>query len=305
GFAEWNGRFRDDVRRFWKGDADMRGAIAARLLGSADMFGHHRRRPWASINFITAHDGFTLNDLVSYNDKHNEANGEDNRDGANVNESCNWGAEGETDDQDVMDMRERVRRAMLMTLFFSNGTPMLLGGDEFGRTQNGNNNAYCQDNELSWISWDLAETDTGKSLFEFVQRCIAARRARPTLHSPRFYTGDVEILLGLYDTSWFDEYGQPMTEESWHYSEGRLLMLRRVARIEGHRNAEPEITASLLLLNAHWEDREFILPEPALDWQVLIDAAQKNDAPPAHVPGQNRLVVGARSSVLLVADHVV
>ncbi len=305
GFAEWNGRFRDDARRFWKGDADMRGAIAARLLGSADLFAHHRRRPWSSVNFITAHDGFTLNDLVSYNDKHNEANGEDNRDGANDNESYNWGVEGPTDDPGIIATREKLRRSMLMTLFFSNGTPMLLGGDEFGRTQNGNNNAYCQDDELSWMAWGLAETDPGKSLVDFTRRCIAARRARPTLHASRFYTGDLEVLPGLYDTSWFDEYGQPMTEESWHYSEGRLLMLRRVARIEGRRNTQSEVTASLLLLNAHWEDREFVLPEPVLDWQVLIDAAQKDDAPPAHVPGHNRITVSAHSAVLLVADHVV
>jgi len=283
----------------------MRGAIAARLLGSADLFAHHRRRPWASVNFITAHDGFTLNDLVSYNEKHNDANGEDNRDGANDNESWNWGAEGPTDDQGIQYTREKLRRSMLMTLFFSNGTPMLLGGDEFGRTQHGNNNAYCQDDPLSWMDWKQAETDPGKSLIDFTQRCIAARRARPTLHASRFYTGDLEVLPGLYDTSWFDEYGQPMSEESWRYSEGRLLTLRRVARIETKRSHASEVTASLFLLNALWEDREFVLPEPVLQWKVLIDAAQKDGEPPLHVIDNNRITVSAHSAVLLVADHVV
>jgi glycogen operon protein len=304
GFAEWNGRFRDDTRRFWKSESGSRGAIAARLLGSADLFGHHRRRPWASVNFITAHDGFPLQDLVSYNDKHNEANGEDNRDGGNDNESFNWGAEGPTDDAGIIATREKVKRAMLMTLFFSNGTPMMLGGDEFGRTQQGNNNAYCHDDELSWVDWTLADSKSGKSLTEFTARCIAARRERPTLHAAHFYTGDMEILPGLYDTSWFDESGTPMDQGKWDFSEGRLLALRRVARAEARRNIESEVSASLLLVNASSEDREFILPPPVLKWIVLIDGAESSDDPTVRKPQDNRITVASHCALLLVADHV-
>ncbi len=316
GFAEWNGRFRDDARRFWKGDSELRPTIASRMLGSADLFAHHRRRPWASVNFITAHDGFTLQDLVSYNDKHNEANGEDNRDGGNDNESFNWGEEGPTTDEGILATREKVRRAMLMTLFFSNGTPMLLAGDEFGRTQNGNNNAYCHDDDLSWIDWNTAESDPGKSLIDFTARCIAARRERPTLHATHFFTGNTEIVPGLYDTNWFDESGAAMDQEKWDFAEGRLLALRRAVRAEAKRDTEGEVSASLLLVNAHSEDREFILPEPVLDWIVLIDAAESSAessggssttspaAPAVRKPQDNRITVASHSALLLVADHV-
>jgi glycogen operon protein len=304
GFAEWNGRFRDDVRRFWKRAPDMRGALAARLLGSADLFCHNRRRPWASVNFITAHDGFTLNDLVSYNDKHNEANGEENRDGANDNESFNWGAEGPTEDAGVNTTRDKVKRAMLMTLLFSNGTPMLLGGDEFGRTQNGNNNAYCHDDELSWFDWSVADSDAGKALIEFTAECIATRLSRPTLHAAHFYSGDTEILPGLRDIDWFDESGTPMDQEKWAFSEGRLLACRRVARAEPPRSGPGEVSATLLLVNADSDDHEFVLPEPALDWIVLIDAADKVDGPAVRKPQNNRVTVASHSAVLLVADHV-
>ncbi len=304
GFAEWNGRFRDDARRFWKGDFDVRPTIASRMLGSADLFGHHRRRPWASVNFITAHDGFTLQDLVSYNDKHNEANGEENKDGDSDNKSFNWGVEGSTDDVGIIATREKIKRSMLMTLFFSNGTPMLLGGDEFGRTQHGNNNAYCHDDDLSWVDWNLVDTDAGKSLIDFTARCIHARRARPTLHSSHFYTGNNEVLPNLYDTTWFDETGEVMDQEKWGFLEGRLLALRRVARTQEKRNLHGEVSASLLLVNAHSEDREFTLPEPKLDWLVLIDAAEVTDGPTVRKPQDNIITVLAHSALLLVADHV-
>jgi isoamylase len=239
-------------------------------MGSADLFGHRRRRPWASVNFITAHDGFTMNDLVSYNEKHNEANGEDNRDGANDNQSFNWGAEGPTDDPGIIITREKVKRAMLMTLFFANGTPMLLGGDEFGRTQHGNNNAYCHDDELGWFDWSALESDAGQAMVNFTRRCLSARAAHPTLRQTHFYTGGTEVLPGLMDASWFDEAGNPMTPDMWQFAEGRMLTLRRVGR------AEPggPVSATLLLLNAYSEDREFILPEPVLEWELLADAAE-------------------------------
>ena len=270
GWAEWNGAYRDDVRRFWKGDSGLRPALAARLLGSADLFSQRRRRPWASVNFITAHDGFTMNDLVSYNEKHNEANAENNQDGANDNQSFNWGVEGPTDDPGIVITREKIKRAMLMTLMFSNGTPMLLGGDEFGRTQNGNNNAYCHDDELSWFDWSALESDAGQAMTDFTRRCIAARAEHPTLHLPRFYTGNTEVAPGLMDASWFDETGNGMTPEMWQFAEGRMLTLRRVAQSEGGR-----VSATLLLLNAYSEEREFTLPEPGLDWEILVDAAEK------------------------------
>ncbi|MGE5651321.1 glycogen debranching protein GlgX [Noviherbaspirillum sp. UKPF54] len=301
GLAEWNDRFRDDVRSFWRGDPGMRGAVASRLLGSADLFNHHRRRSWASVNFVTAHDGFTLQDLVSYNHKHNEANLEENRDGNNENRSCNWGEEGPTDSAKVVATREKVKRAMLMTLLLANGTPMLLGGDEFGRSQNGNNNPYCQDTEISWFDWSLPDTEAGRALLDFTRRCIALRRELPTLCSTRFLKSRSRTPQHLPDISWFDETGEQMTPERWNFAEGRLLGLRRAA-------AHPQagtVSASLLLLNAFSEDREFVLPQPELPWKVLLDAAE-----PPHGSGRgravqhNRIKVSAHSALLLVADHV-
>ncbi|KRB89942.1 glycogen debranching protein GlgX [Noviherbaspirillum sp. Root189] len=301
GVAEWNDRFRDDVRSFWRGDAGMRGAVAGRLLGSADLFNHHRRRSWASVNFVTAHDGFTLQDLVSYQHKYNQANGEDNRDGTNENRSANWGKEGPTHDRAVLATREKVKRAMLMTLLLSNGTPMLLGGDEFGRTQMGNNNPYCQDNAVSWFDWSLADTLQGKALLDFTRRCIAARRALPTLRNSRFLKPTSKTLHGLPDISWFDETGNEMTPERWHFAEGRLLALRRIAS-----NVQSgSISASLLLLNAFSEDREFTLPQPTMPWRLLIDAAEHmRHHGTLGKPESNMINVAAHSAVLLVADNV-
>jgi glycogen operon protein len=306
GIAEWNDRFRDDVRCFWRGDPGRRGAVAARLLGSADLFNHHRRRAWSSVNFITAHDGFTLADLVSYSHKHNRANGEHNRDGSHDNKSSNWGAEGPSSDPEVLERRERIRRAMLMTLMFSNGTPMLLGGDEFGRTQCGNNNPYCQDNEISWYDWSLADSDAGRALMEFTRRCIATRLARPTFCSPRFLTARSKTLRGVPDTSWFDESGSEMTAQRWEYEGGRLLALRRIA--SDAQGGSGRISASLLLLNAFSEDREFQLPQPVLDWRAVLDAAAmpgEDGAAIERQPAGNRILVAAHSAVLLVADNVI
>jgi isoamylase len=312
GMAEWNDRFRDDARAFWKGQAGMRNVISGRLVGSGDLFNHHRRRPWASVNFITAHDGFTLQDVVSYNDKHNEANGENNRDGSNDNRSFNWGVEGPTDDPQIRTKRERIKRALLMTLMFSNGTPMLLGGDEFGRTQGGNNNAYCQDNEISWFDWTLAESDAGRALMDFTRRCIAVRRERPTLRGQRFFTESAITPGGIPETNWYDETGNEMTPEHWSFAEGRLLALRRIAHSE-HPEHGTRYAASLLLLNAFSEDREFILPPPAVPWRVALDAAdfalEPNGGDGLQAAGQrkpdnHRITVAAHSAVLLVADDV-
>jgi isoamylase len=310
GFAEWNDHYRDDVRRFWKGDAGMRKQLAARLLGSPDLFKHNRRRPWASVNFVTAHDGFTLQDLVSYNHKHNEANGENNQDGSSDNRSFNWGEEGETDDPGIIAAREKVKRSLMMTLLFSNGTPLMLGGDEFGRTQQGNNNAYCQDNELSWYDWSVAESDAGKAMLDFTRRCIAARLDRPTLRNSRFYTAEASVIPDVPDISWFDESGTEMTPEKWDFPEGRLLALRRITLSEKESNVGDRAAASLLLLNAFSEDREFVLPKPEMAWRVIIDAAEPlDDEESGHLrvrrPENNKITVAAHSAVLLVTDHVV
>ncbi|MDF3034991.1 MAG: glgX [Paucimonas sp.] len=309
GFAEWNDRYRDEVRAFWKGDAGMRGSIAGRLLGSADLFNHNRRRPWASVNFVTAHDGFTLQDVVSYNHKHNEANKEGNRDGSDNNRSYNWGVEGPSDDPDIRAKRERVKRAMLMTLMFSNGTPMMLGGDEFGRTQQGNNNAYCQDNEISWFDWKQADSDAGRAMVDFTRRCIAIRMQRPTLRSPKFLTATPTAVEAVPDTSWFDETGKEMTSEHWAFAEGRLLALRRITRAEHPSEHGYAVAATLLLLNAFSEDREFVLPTPVMPWRIAIDAAEPFDGTAAErymsrKVENNRFLVAAHSAVLMVADDV-
>jgi glycogen operon protein len=268
GMAEWNGAYRDDLRKFWRGDPGMRSILATRLQGSADLFDHDGRRPWESINFVTSHDGFTLADWASYNGKHNEANGEDNRDGDNNNNSNNWGAEGPTDDATIRCHRERVTHAMLATLMFSDGTPMLTAGDEFGRTQNGNNNAYCQDNGLSWFGWEQAQSEPGKRLRAFVARLIRLRREFRSLRSSYFQHGRVEPWPRIRDVEWFDEQGKSMQPEDWQYGEGRLLCVRRAVRLEDERT---EI--SLLLINNTADRHSFELPQPKLPWVVRLDSA--------------------------------
>ncbi|HEV7778581.1 MAG TPA: glycogen debranching protein GlgX [Luteibacter sp.] len=292
GFAEWNGKFRDDVRRFWKGEAGMRGGLAGRLLGSAELFDHETRKPWSSVNFITAHDGFTLMDLVSYNDKHNEANGEENRDGGNDNESYNYGAEGPTDDPAINDIRDRCRRAMLSTLMFSHGTPMMLGGDEFGRTQQGNNNAYCQDNEISWYDWKRLTSDAGKQMAEFVTRTIRVRKHHASLHAADFMRGDGELLPGIPQVSWFNESGKAMEQADWDFAEGRLLVLRRAA-LQGDRRVD----VTLMLVNGTDGAHSFTLPEPEQPWRLRLDSAVP-DKQEVLVQG-NTLEVAGKSVVLL------
>jgi len=294
GFGEWNGKFRDDVRKFWKGEAGMRGALAGRLQASGELFDHHRRRPWASVNFVTAHDGFTLEDLVSYNDKHNDANGEDNRDGGNDNESYNHGVEGPTDDEGIRTARDRAKRAMLATLFFSHGTPMLLGGDEFGRTQLGNNNAYCQDNEVSWYDWKLATSDRGRELTEFVARLAQLREQHPTLRAAHFLRGDTEVVPGMREVMWFDESGAEMTLDTWGFTEGRLLTLRR-AQAQGEKRAD----VTLLMINGTTETHVFHLPQPGANWRLRCNSAAP--AAPEVAWSEPTIEVEGRSVVLLAA----
>ena len=212
GFAEWNDRFRDSTRRFWRGDAGERPQFAARLAGSSDLFERHARRPWASINYAASHDGFTLADVVSYAQRHNEANGEDNKDGHGENYSANWGVEGETTDTAILKTRGRVQRAMLASVLFAHGTPMLLAGDEFGRTQRGNNNAYCQDDEISWLDWRMLETPAGRELHDFTSRLISLRREHAALRSRHFLHGRSEVAPNIFDIAWFEASGELVLE---------------------------------------------------------------------------------------------
>ncbi|MGH7152876.1 MAG: glycogen debranching protein GlgX, partial [Acetobacteraceae bacterium] len=223
GWAEWNDKFRDTVRGFWKGDAGKLPDLATRLCASPDAFNRRGRKPWASVNFITSHDGFTLQDLVSYNDKHNEANGEDNRDGHSDNLSWNHGTEGPTDDTGILELRDRQKRNLLATLLLAQGTPMLLAGDEFGRTQRGNNNAYAQDNKISWVDWDIDEYN--RPLIDFVRKLTGLRRAFPILRRNRFLTGEYNADLETRDVSWLTPEATDMTEEQWRDPNARCIGL--------------------------------------------------------------------------------
>ena len=237
GWAEWNDKYRDTVRDYWRGEAPA-GALAQRLYGSADIFDRHGRRPQASVNFVTAHDGFTLNDLVSYNERHNEANGEDNRDGPSHNRSWNCGVEGPTDDAAVNELRGRQMRNFLATLLLSQGTPMLLAGDEFARTQRGNNNAYCQDNEISWVDWTLAEANLRQ--VRFVQSLTALRRRYPILRRNRFLSTIVNEAIGVKEVTWINVSGAEMREEDWTNADAVLRhAARRPRASDRHQAARP------------------------------------------------------------------
>jgi isoamylase len=296
GFAEWNDLFRDGVRRFWRGDRGHRPAIAARLAGSADIFARQGRRAWASVNFATSHDGFTLTDAVSYAERHNEANGEGNRDGASANFTSNWGVEGPTDDPAINTIRDRVKRAMLATVVFAAGTPMLLAGDEFGRTQNGNNNAYCQDNEMSWLDWSMAASPPGIALTAYVARLIALRREHPVLRHSNFLHGRTYPAPGIADIAWFDQSGETIPVEAWNDIEQRTLILRRSMRVP-----EGKVTILTLLLNPDDRPRDFRLPMPQLPARVVLDSAEPEalDRPVA----EDAVRVAAHSAVLLYAEH--
>lgn len=275
GWAEWNDQFRDDVRGYWRGDEGKLPELARRLTASGDHFNQRGRRPNASVNFITAHDGFTLRDLVSYNHKHNQANGEDNNDGHDHNISWNHGHEGPSRDPEIRELRLRQMRNMLSTLVFSQGTPMLLSGDEFGRTQKGNNNVYCQDNELGWIDWNL--NDEGTSLLDFTRRIISLRRAYPVLRRGRFLVGLYNEDLGVKDVTWLAPSGEEMTEENWHDSHSRCMGMLMDGRAQPTGIRRPGEDATLLLVvNSHSDVVNFLLPEVAqgTGWVRLVDTSQ-------------------------------
>lgn len=272
-WAEWNDQFRDTVRDFWRGEARA-AALAPRILGSPDLFNHSGRQAWASVNFITAHDGFTLKDCVSYNDKHNDANGEDGKDGSDNNRSCNYGTEGPTDDKSINALRWRQCRNMLATLLFSQGTPMLLAGDEFGRTQNGNNNAYCQDNDISWVNWKTEEE--GESLKTFTQRMLSLRKRFPILRRSRFLTEAYNKELDIKELTWISANGMEMMQEEWDHAQCFGLMLDGRAQPSGIRQRGEDATL-FMVLNSWTDSVEFTLPEAdGGAWKLLLDTNRPN-----------------------------
>ena len=287
-WSEWNGRYRDDVRRFWRGDDGMLGHFASRICGSADIYTHSGKGPDGSINFITCHDGFTLNDLVSYREKHNDANGENNQDGTNANFSENYGVEGATTDADIELIRKKQIKNLLLTLLISRGVPMILGGDEFRRTQRGNNNAYCQDNETSWVDWTLL--DANEEVHRFTQGLLAFRRDHPVLSKEQFYTEE--------DIHWLDGDGKP---PDWNNTKARFLacLIR-----------ESNQSSLCLAFNAGTDDVHFVLPPllPGFWWCVVMDTAQnapldyfKQGEEPV-CEHSKTFLLSARSSAILLAQ---
>ena len=293
-WSEWNGKYRDNVRKFWKGDPGQIAELAYRLSGSSDLYRLGGRGPTGSINFLTAHDGFTLRDLVSYNEKHNDANGENNQDGSNDNNSWNSGVEGPSEDPSINDLRMRRQRSFLATLFLSQGVPMLLGGDELSRTQQGNNNTYCQDNELSWFDWNL--NDQQRDLLEFTRGLIAFRKEHPVLRRRRYFEGLFLPGADIKDVTWFKLDGTEIVDQQWADPEARSLGMRLAGEAIDEREAEGGRISDeslLVLLNSSHEQLTFKLPEAGVDdacvWELLMNTAQ----PTPPVPTGDLRDVGA------------
>jgi glycogen operon protein len=309
GWAEWNDRYRDTVRRFWKGDDGLIGELASRITGSSDIFDRKGRRTWSSINFVTAHDGFTLEDLVSYNQKHNEANLEDNRDGTDNNHSWNCGAEGSTDDPAIRKLRLQQKRNLLATLLLSQGIPMLLAGDEFGRTQKGNNNAYCQDNQISWLDWDTIDND-GWQLLKFVRELIRLRREHIVFHRNRFFHGDLIPGTELCDITWLRADGSPVSESDWRDPNGHFLSFLLCGEAGSyHLTAlgEPQLDDTfLVIMNTHQEDVAYALPALPTQarWQLLMDTERTDSINHGELfDGAQPYAVKPRSFVLFVQQQ--
>ncbi|WP_027930587.1 glycogen debranching protein GlgX [Amycolatopsis thermoflava] len=305
-WAEWNGRYRDTVRDFWRGAVGV-DDLAFRLSGSSDLYDHNLRRPWQSVNFITAHDGFTLRDLVSYNEKHNEANGEDNRDGTNDNRSWNHGAEGETDDPEIRELRARQARNLLATLLLSTGTPMLVAGDELWRTQGGNNNAYCLDDETSWLDWSGDPDAT--AMLAFTRRLVHLRAASPALRQPEFFEGRTTP-TGRPDLIWFRPDGEEMTEEDWFDGGRRTLMMWIDGSNSQSRTREGELIADhswLLILHSGDEPVKVTLPGPEFGETLkpTLDTTTPDGSPanPGALTPGSRLTLPARALLLLRAPR--
>jgi len=300
-WSEWNGKYRDALRSFWKGDEGKIGEVAYRLAGSPDLYQHDGREPTSSVNIITTHDGFTLNDLVSYNEKHNEANGENNQDGDNNNQSWNCGAEGPTEDPKINALRRKQRRNVLTTLFLSQGVPMLLGGDESGRTQKGNNNAYCQDNEISWFNWQQRDNQ----LFEFTKRLIEFRKKHSVFRRPKFFQGKRVRGSEIKDVMWFNPGGNEMSDEEWASPFVRclgMLVSGDAGDIVDERGQALRDETFILLINAHYEQAPFLLPgEEHLEWELILDTATEGGflQKPKKFPSGEDVDLRDRSACLL------
>jgi glycogen operon protein len=302
-WAEWNGKYRDAMRSFWKGDEGRIGEMAYRLTGSPDLYQHNGRRPYASINFVTAHDGFTLNDLVSYDKKHNELNGDGNNDGENNNQSWNCGVEGPTEDPQINALRERQRRNFLTTLFLSQGVPMLAGGDEWGRSQNGNNNAYCQDNEISWFNWTRDEKQN--QFLEFTRKLISFRKAHPVFRRPKFFQGRRIRGSEIRDVMWFNPGGSEMSEEEWASPFVRcigMLLSGDTIDVLSFEGEPIRDDTFLLLINAHYEPIPFVLPgQEHIEWQLILDTMDPNGflTEPRKFASGDDVDLGGRAACLL------
>jgi isoamylase len=300
-WTEWNGKYRDAVRRFWRGDDGVVSELATRLSGSSDLYEQSGRRPYASINFVTAHDGFTMSDLVSYNVKHNDANGEHNQDGENHNLSWNCGIEGPTHDRRILDLRDRQRRNLMATLMLSVGVPMISGGDEMGRTQKGNNNAYCQDNEISWTNWELPPSD--REFLSFVKKLIKIRKDHAVLRRRKFFQGRRIRGKDVLDITWLDASGRQMADDTWSSPGVRCLGVRLNgdAIDELDERGERIVGATLvILLNAGIEAIPFVLPSTAASerWETLLDTADPWQ-PPRALRGRERYQLQSRSMAVL------
>lgn len=299
-WTEWNGKYRDTVRRFWKGDSGVVSELATRIAGSSDLYEQSGRRPYASINFVTAHDGFTLDDLVSYDQKHNEANQEGNRDGENHNLSWNCGVEGPTGDPEVNALRRRQKRNFMATLLLSQGVPMICGGDEMGRTQQGNNNAYCQDNELSWTHWDLTEPQ--RRFLEFTRRLIALRRAHPVFTRKKFFQGRPIRGTDVKDIVWFDPSGREMDDQQWASCEDRWLGVRLNGDLMDEIDEEGDRVRDdtfIMLLNASPEPVRFTLPSrDGEKWERLLDTVDEAVGRPTPLE-KNAYEIHGRAMALL------
>ncbi|WP_142848768.1 glycogen debranching protein GlgX [Telmatospirillum sp. J64-1] len=302
GWAEWNGRYRDTLRRFWRGEGGLIGDLASRFTGSSDMFHWGGRRPWASINFVTAHDGFTLRDLVTYNQKHNEANGEENRDGERENHSWNCGTEGPTKDPKILALRARQQRNLLASLLLSQGVPMLLAGDEIGNSQRGNNNAYCQDNQIGWINWQDADED----LLAFTRRLLKLRHRHPVFRRPRFFEGRRVERLGLKDITWVTPEGREMQHQDWLMPFARSLgfiLGGEACEFDSETGVETIDDSFLVLLNAYHETIDYRLPPAELGraWELVLDTRHADGLGEGGLFQAGTIFpLGPRSLVLLV-----
>ena len=297
-WSEWNGKFRDTVRDYWAGEPETLSEFAERLMGSSDMYEPTGRRPYASINFVTAHDGFTLRDLVSYSDKHNDANGEGNRDGSDDNRAWNCGVEGETDDPAILSLRARQVRNLLATLLLSQGVPMLVAGDELGRTQRGNNNAYCQDHEISWLDWSSVDED----LFAFTRSVIELRQSHPVFHRRNWFQGRPIHGVGIEDCAWFQPSGEEMSAQDWEVGYARSLGVFINGAFLGIDDRGQRITddSFLLLFNAHNEPVEFRLPDQkfGLEWDIKITTQAESETGSTVAAG-TQVMIGAHAMMVM------